>query len=369
MWSRDVVFISLLLSLVALAVSAFGADNGPVLYAPDVVGVGRMFVVKLRVPVDADELQLDIPEFVSLLDRTPLPADESVRRYWFKSRKPADTARILFHHPGGEVPVDIQVWSFEDLQKQRELGGWQLPRRWPLGEKLPELKSSQTITTDAQKRAARANGPTPAHKIGLEDLPNKNHPYITGADQWLKVTPEQIWSAFVDTTIARWPWVNLQEGCPVHGRKIYEYGSYYPWIRDRSLPYSWKIVCPVGNEAYPSNDFGAGDMTSGNYSDDGISGGCLVDGTRYGFIATICRAYCLEAQSIAPACANGYLATGDMRYVHRALVAMCRMAAEYAYLGTMVNHRQAPTWPTKQETPYPEPLRFEDATVMRLYKS
>ncbi len=61
---------------------------------------------------------------------------------------------------------------------------------------------------------------------------------------------------------------------------------------DSSLPWQWKIRCPVGGEEYPSNDFAHGDMTSGPFPDDGIGGGCLHEGKKYGFIAELCQFYC-----------------------------------------------------------------------------
>ena len=44
-----------------------------------------------------------------------------------------------------------------------------------------------------------------------------------------------------------------------------------------------------------------------------------------------------------PECAQAYVNTGDARYVHKALVAMCRLAVEYAYLATMTQHRHRNT--------------------------
>ncbi|MFO7945578.1 MAG: hypothetical protein R6V19_02010, partial [Armatimonadota bacterium] len=68
-------------------------------------------------------------------------------------------------------------------------------------------------------------------------------------------------------------------------------------------------------------------------------GGCEYEGERYGFIAEICQSYCHQMLRVAPACADGYMATGDIRYLHKALVAMSRLAVEYAYLATMTHHR------------------------------
>ena len=290
-----------------------------VVYAPDVVGVDRLFLIALRVPKGTPALEVRVPASVTMLDRTGASAKTDVRRFYFRSVKAAKSAEIGFRHPQQEVTVRIAIWSFGDLRAFRELKGIQLPRRWPLGEPLPELKTSQTITSEARKKAAK--GPASGR-----------------AKAWLKRSDDDIWAVQPDMTIPRWHWVNLRFGCPVHGTDIYRKRAYYPWQKPGDLPHRWKIICPVGGEAYPSNDFASGDMTSGEFPDDGM-GGCLHKGKRYGFIAEICQYYCHQALRIAPECAQGYLATGDVRYAHKALVAMSRLAVEYAYLATMTHHR------------------------------
>lgn len=298
----------------------YAAEESPVVYAPDVVGVDRMFMVALKVPTDAPAIRVTVPEGVTLFDRTPPPTKAEVRKFYFRALKAAKKAEIRFSLPQGEVVVPVEIWSFEDLRQFRTLKGVQLPRRWPLGETLPELKQGQTVTTEAEKAAYRKRGPG------------------AGA-RWLEVSDDDLWAIQPDSTIPRWHWVNLRLGCPIHGAEIYRVRAYYPWAKDTSLPHRWKIRCPLGKEEYPSNDFAQGDMTSGDFPDDGFGGGCLYKGNRYGFIAEICQAYCHQALRIAPACAEGYLATEDPRYVHKALVALCRLAVEYAYLATMTQHR------------------------------
>ena len=307
----------LLSGLVCAVVPA--ADDDVVAYKPDILGVGRLFLVALKVPANAGQIKIALPEAVTLLDRTPLPTTKELRKYYFRTLKPAKQADIVLAHPTGEVIVSVEIWSFEQLREFRELKGKQLPRRWPLGEALPELKQSQTITTDAMKEAAK--GAAGAGK------------------RWLDVDDETIWNLQPDSTIPRWHWVNVGDGCPTHGREIFRKSAFYPWLKGSAVPYSWKIECPVGNEQYPSNDFANDDFTSGEFPDDGIGGACDYKGKKYGFIAELCQAYCHWAMGVAPACANAYLATGDIQYVHKALVAMCRTAAEHAYLGTMTHHR------------------------------
>ena len=289
------------------------------LYAPDVVGVERMFLIALRLPSDAPKVKVTCPESVVLFDRTSLPAQTKVRRYYFRSLKPAKNAEVRFTLPDRMIRVPIEIWSFEDLRQFRMLKGSQLPRRWPLGQHLPELKAGRTVTTQAEIDALSGNPGS--------------------AERWLTTSDNDIWAMQPDSTIPRWHWVNIQRGCPVHGTKVYKTRPYYPWIKDFSLPWRWKIQCPVGGEEYPSNDFAAGDMASGAFADDGIGGGCVVDGEHYGFIAEIAQAYDHQMLNVAPQCAQGYLATGDIRYVHKALVAFCRVAVEYAYLATMTQHR------------------------------
>ena len=315
-YSQAMICLALCMNY-GLAVRADANDT--IAYKPDIVGVDRMFMVALKVPTNALAIKVTVPDSVEMFDRTPLPAKKDLRKYYFRSLKPAKQADIVFAHPDGEIIISIEIWSFDDLREYRHLKHVQLPRRWPLGKPLPELKQSQTITTEAMKQAAKGKA-----------APGR---------RWLDVSDEQIWNMQPDSTIPRWHWVNITDGCPIHGTEIYHGRAFYPWVKNTSPPYNWKMKCPVGDELYPSNDFANGDMTSGEFPDDGFGGACEYEGNKYGFIAEICQAYCNQMLAVAPACADSYLATGDIRYVHKALVAMCRLAVEYAYLATMTQHR------------------------------
>lgn len=314
---------SLFLPLLASVLVPATASAAPVAYQPDIVGAGRIFLVVLDVPVEAPEIAVQVPEMVELFGRTPLPAKTRLRKFYFRALQPAKEATITFAHPDGPQTVTITIWGYEELREFRTLKGVQLPRRWPLGEVLDELKSGQFVTTEAMRQRAQSGS-----------LPGQ---------AWLQVPDEQIWKMQPDSTIPRWHWTNLQEGCPVHGREIYKVRAFYPWKWSLALPYDWKITCPIGGESYPSNDFANGDMVSGDFADDGIGGAHARNGVKYGFIAELCQAYSRHMLTVAPECADAYLATGDVRYVHKALVAMCRVAEEYAYLATMTQHRHRNT--------------------------
>jgi len=303
--------------LCLLMASQTSAADQRVLYAPDVVGVGRMFMVALKVPSDAPDVAVAMPEAVTMFDRTRLPAASEIRKFYFRSLKAAPKAEIRFAHPTGEIVVPVEIWPFEQLRGFRTLKGVQLPRRWPLAERLPELKQKQTFPTGAEAKK----------------------PKQKAMGGWLDYADDAIWAMQPDSTIPRWHWTNIQEGCPEHGKEVYRDRAYYPWHMDSTFPWRWKIRCPVGKEEYPSNDFAKGDMTSGAFPDDGIGGACLHKGHKYGFVAELCQFYCRRMMVVAPQCAAAYVATGDRQYAHKALVALCRLAEEYAYLATMTHHR------------------------------
>ena len=141
LWKK-IFGIALGVGLMAMACSASpGQGPGPVIYQPDIVGEGRLFMVALRVPMAAPAIAVKCPASVALLDKTPLPARSDIRRFYFRALKPAAAAAIVFALPGGRETVTIGIWSFEDLRRFRSLKGTQLPRRWPRGEALPELKT------------------------------------------------------------------------------------------------------------------------------------------------------------------------------------------------------------------------------------
>jgi len=131
----------------ALALPVFPAasdrSQDAVVYQPDFVGEGRLFMVALKIPTGIPDIRVKCPSEVVSLDRTRLPVQSDIRRFYFRAKKAAKKAEIIFSWPGNRVTVPIGIWSFEDLRQYRELKGTRLPRRWPLGAPLPELKTAQ----------------------------------------------------------------------------------------------------------------------------------------------------------------------------------------------------------------------------------
>ncbi len=195
------------------------------------------------------------------------------------------------------------------------------------------VKTTQTLTTPEMAAGYRES----ASLRGLA-LKGDGRPFCAAvghgpAEDWVNKPDEWFWAVMPSTelmrthTIGNDPFGNPKLGCPVHAQQIYGVNAYYPWIVDPvNLP--CKIKCPIGGEVYPSNDFAAGDMTTGPYADDGS--GCLIDGKRYYFIGLYSHyAYNTVLHPAIKSFGHAYLATGDGHYAHKAAVCLLKEAFEY----------------------------------------
>lgn len=154
------------------------------------------------------------------------------------------------------------------------------------------------------------------------------------AEAWVNLSDEFLWNIMPSTRYQRCtdvgnnPYRAPKIGCPVHGAKIYEKDAYYPWIID-CVKAPYKIKCPIGGETYPSNDFAAGDLTTGPYADDG-TGYVDAQGTRYYFVGLYSHyAYNTVIVPAIRSFGHAYLITGDKRYAHKAAVCLLKEAFEY----------------------------------------
>jgi hypothetical protein len=115
--------------------------------------------------------------------------------------------------------------------------------------------------------------------------------------------------------------------CPVHGEDIRRVSGHRPWNLDYEN-HPWKVICPVGGEMYPSNDFAAGEMTGGDYPDAGD--GILVDGKRYPVIRYYAHmAYLHRVYPAIRALAAAYILTDDARYGVRCAVLLAALADNF----------------------------------------
>lgn len=188
-------------------------------------------------------------------------------------------------------------------------------------------KERRTLRTDEEVALARsrcdANGSARSIREGL----------AKSCAFWMGKSDDEIRAMIPPADVPRAFNVSTQ-GCPVHGKKIYRKGT-YPWRLDIGKPF--KITCPIGGEEYPSNDFwayyrsGFKDQSAlkGEYADDGW-GWKSSSGDIYWLVGYGCHWY--WAKYIRPGVGNlsrAYLLTGDVRYAHKAVVMLDRIADLY----------------------------------------
>lgn len=157
---------------------------------------------------------------------------------------------------------------------------------------------------------------------------------IARADAWARYDDEVLVRLVPPLEVARCNNVH-NFGCPVHGQELMRYpGGLRGWKMSFDEPY--KLVCPVGGEIYPSNDFWQYLQThdpallTGEYVDDGF--GCQVEGhdKKFWFVGfyagEMIRRWLLPALRDL---SQAYLLTGDATYAHKCTVLLHRLARYY----------------------------------------
>jgi hypothetical protein len=204
---------------------------------------------------------------------------------------------------------------------------------WAVVAAAGPVKTARTLVTDAEIAAWQADPDL------LPSILNANTADFCAAvgqrpaATWVEKDDEWLWRLLLPTTIKRTLCVGDDSfsaeklGCPRHGGQIYSVNAFYPWIVDcEKLP--GKLSCPTGGEAYPSNDFAAGDLTSGDYPDDGD--GWVKDGKRYRFIGLYAHyAYNTGVVPAVRSLSRAFTLTADPRYAHKTGVLLLKVATEY----------------------------------------
>ena len=143
----------------------------------------------------------------------------------------------------------------------------------------------------------------------------------------LAVPDDQLFEILPDTSMHREYYVNQHKGCPVHGVAIKQHAVFHPWRYD-PIRHPMKIQCPIDGAWYPSNDFAKGDMTSGDFPDDGT--GYKKDGDTYWFIGEYSHMIYLTAvRGGLDRMSQLYAITGDKTYAHKAAVLLLRIAQQF----------------------------------------
>ena len=292
-----------------------------ILWAPERVGEGRRFriVVEAEVP-----LACECSDLFALLDRTPPDSSGREHRFYFcVGRAASPGGEIRFRAGNATETVRMRVVPEAEWGAPAMLGAIQLPRIWPLDGRAIGLKSRHTYVDPTDIGQSAACGATPeCEALGWSD--------------------DQVWDLVAPCDIPRWHFLNLDFGCPVHGLDIYHSDPYYPWIVD-VLGHPYQVQCPVGGEWYPTNDYAAGDHTSGEFPDDGFGWEPREDGPRkdakFGFISYYLLRRIRFAYATTRSLADYFLATGDTGAARKLAILLASIAREHRYLCCFPEHR------------------------------
>ena len=288
-----------------------------IVWAPEEIGGGRRF----RVIVSADSPAECVPDAaVEIVDRTAPAVGE--QRFYFRAGDDAGgNATIRFQAGADEISVDVRIVPEADWAAPTTRGEIELPRIWRHGDDDIGLKSERTIATEPGSAAHEGEPPPRPEELDWSD--------------------DELWGHEPPCDIPRWHFLNLDLGCPVHGLAIYESDAYYPWIVDvRNRPY--QVQCPVGGEWYPTNDYAAGDHTSGEFPDDGWGWPRpQEDGSTatFGFISYWLLRRIRDVYAIVGRLSAWYEATGDVAAVRKIGILLASLAREHRYLCRFPEHR------------------------------
>ncbi|NOY82622.1 MAG: hypothetical protein GXP31_16615 [Kiritimatiellaeota bacterium] len=244
-----------------------------------------------------------------------------------------DLAPVLRRRAGREVVVALRMgamhtgaveWAqfraprlvLSDAMRVREV---RKPRYPP--------KDRRTLLTDKQVELARARCEKADSAKAIRDR------IVRSGKYWMALGDDELRARIPPGAVPRAFNVSTQ-GCPVHGKAIYKHGT-YPWKLDIDKPF--KIMCPVGGEEYPDNDFfaylrsGFRDtaLLKGKYVDDGW-GWKRSNGEIYWLVGYACHWH--WNRFILPGVlrlSRAYLLTGDPEYAHKCAVMLDRIADVY----------------------------------------
>jgi len=316
--------------------------------SPMFIVIDQTFRLIVNSPPLAETVTVKTPPGIEMFDSRVPEKDPSTGLFYFRALKTGEMT-IRFSSGGSSLDVPVTVLSWEDVLKQRNYHGLELPRIWPVGTADITLKQQRNILTDADLAALRKPGSKPsdeAQRLTLEDI----YSSLTGSHVPRNVFVNKAWGKNM-----------TRMGCPVCGLAIYEGRSpFYPWLID-SEKHPYQLGCPNCGNWFPSNDYTGGDMHSGEFVDDGY--GVDFDGYRMGFVGYYSLWYYIRYYlPMVNRLANDYARTGDPETARKAAVALFRIAEQYLNLSINVNQRVETTmraiWDNKYGTLPREPELF-----------
>ncbi len=240
-------------------------------------------------------------------------------RFYFIVKQPGDyTLRLRVNY----APVPIFLNTVELRQVDRHL-----PKSL--------LKKHSTLITPQLRARFEEN-----HRLFNAQFPGAPAPV-----EILRASDADLWNHVPDWRILRVVWHNFD--CPVHGMAIRKQHSIYPWQLSGIL-FDGRagVTCPIGGETYPTNDYWKGDLSSGEYPDDGMGyydidhkTGAAKDyqldkkesqhGPHFFFLGVWAQVALRQAADLAHRAAISYYRTGNPEYAHKGAVLLARCAYLY----------------------------------------
>lgn len=305
--------------------------------------VGQWTRIMVGTPPDCGRLEVTYPEEITLLDRWPWTPGDTTQRFYFRAQQPLAAGRIVFTAGEYHLALPIRVLSWGEVLREHFVrnivpgytwtGALDLPRLFPM-EGTDERKSGLSFLTPEESARQR------------ESFSRNQR---AAAERAVAIT-EDLEALFYDipeSTIPRAVYVNNPvyqrvpepaKGCPICGTKIFEGRSaFYPWVLDPE-GHPFKVQCPECGRWFPSNDFGAGDMTSGEFPDDGW-GYFDEKGRPYSFVGYYVLQH-YRGYNRPELFSRYYLASGDRRWARAAALVLFRIAEQHLNLALNINQRE-----------------------------
>jgi len=288
----------------------------------------QVFWVELQVSPDTP-LDISVPDGVTILDRSGSGGDQTRTRIYLRSSRGFQEGEVsITGIPSGPIQLPLTVLTYrEDIELQtREIQG--------LDEAA--CKGGRTYYTDELVSSGKENlASIRKSNLSVEHLRRfeKTHFGTTSFDE---MDDEICFQSLPSWNMPRdcysnWP-------CPDCGERIFRHSAFYPWKLEAEHPY--RARCPECDKLFPSNDYAAGDLTSGDHPDDGWGWNPGTDDRdEYaGWISHYCHMFWKNLGDNIHRLTARFLLDGDQRAAHTLGVLLARMA--YVYPGMNMRWQQ-----------------------------
>ena len=198
-----------------------------------------------------------------------------------------------------------------------------------------QAKSGRTLYTDERIATAREN--VEDHEWARELVERMRrgdgYRYYIGpeygpADRYVEQTDDFMWLLQPTTEIGRVVPKESKAHDPELGLEAQSAHAWCPYRID-PIDHPYKIQSMLTGKWYPSNDYHLGDLTSGDWADDGEGIACPGGWTVYALRE---YAHMVYGSAVIPALrslSQLYLVTGDRRYARKGAVLLARLATQY----------------------------------------